>query len=80
MGYQGTVLPVLAAAFILAWVEKLLHKAIPEVLDNLLTPLLSVMITSFLTFTVVGGIMRTAGNLLTSGLLWLHDTLGVLAA
>lgn len=77
VGYQGTVLPVLAAAFILAWVEKLLHKAIPEVLDNLLTPLLSVMITSFLTFTVVGGIMRTAGNLLTSGLLWLHDTLGV---
>lgn len=46
-------------------------------LDNLLTPLLSVMITGFLTFTVVGGIMRTAGNLLTDGLLWLHDSLGV---
>ncbi len=77
VGYQGTVLPVLAAAFILAWLEKRLHKVIPEALDNLLTPLLSVMITSFVTFTVVGGIMRTAGDLLTSGLLWLHDTLGV---
>lgn len=77
VGYQGTVLPVLAASFILAFVEKKLHKHVPEVLDNLLTPLLSVMITGFLTFTVVGGIMRTAGNLLTDGLLWLHDSLGV---
>lgn len=76
VGYQGTVLPVLAASWILAFIEKKLHKYIPEVLDNLLTPLLSVMITGFLTFTIVGGIMRSAGDLLTNGLLWLHDTLG----
>lgn len=78
VGYQGTVLPVLAASFILVFVEKKLHKHVPEVLDNLLTPLLSVMVTGFLTFTVVGGIMRTAGNLLTDGLLWLHDSLGAI--
>lgn len=78
VGYQGTVLPVLAASFILAFVEKKLHKYIPEVLDNLLTPLLSVIVTGFLTFTVVGGIMRTAGDLLTGGLVWLHDSLGII--
>ena len=78
VGYQGTVLPVLAASFLLSWVEKKLHKYIPEVLDNLLTPLLSVIVTGFLTFTVVGGIMRTAGDLLTGGLVWLHDSLGVI--
>lgn len=77
VGYQGTVLPVLAASYILAFIEKKLHKYIPEILDNLLTPLLSVMITGFLTFTVVGGIMRTAGDWLTNGLVWLHDYLGV---
>ena len=77
-GYQGTVLPVLAAAAILAFVEKKLHKRVPEYLDNLLTPALSVLITAFLTFTVVGGVMRTAGDLLTNGVLWLHDTLGAI--
>lgn len=77
VGYQGTVLPVLAASFMLSWIEKRLHKVIPEALDNLLTPLLSVMLTAFLTFTVVGGIMRTAGDLLTGGLLWLYNTMGV---
>ena len=48
VGYQGTVLPVLAAAAILAFIEKKLHKVIPEYLDNLLTPALSVLVTAFL--------------------------------
>lgn len=77
VGYQGTVLPVLAAAAILAFIEKKLHKVVPEYLDNLLTPALSVLVTAFLTFTVVGGVMRTAGDWITNGVLWLHDTLGV---
>ena len=76
VGYQGTVLPVLAAAAILAFIEKKLHKVVPEYLDNLLTPALSVLVTAFLTFTVVGGVMRTAGDWITNGVLWLHDTLG----
>lgn len=50
---------------------------LPEYLDNLLTPALSVLVTAFLTFTVVGGVMRTAGDWITNGILWLHDTLGV---
>jgi len=78
VGYQGTVLPVLAASYILSFVEKKLHKHIPEILDNLLTPLLTVMITGFLVFTVVGGVMRTAGDLLTSSFVWMHDTLGII--
>ena len=76
IGYQGTVIPILASSFILAKIETKLHRIIPEALDNLLTPLLSVFITALLTFTFVGGIMRGAGNLLTSGILWLHNALG----
>lgn len=78
VGYQGTVLPVIAAAAILAFIEKKLHRVIPEALDNLLTPALSVLSTAFLTFTIVGGIMRTAGDLLTTAVIWLHDALGVI--
>lgn len=77
VGYQGTVLPVLASSFILAKCEHFFRKIVPEVLDNLLTPLLSVFVTGVLTFTVVGGVMRTVGNLLANGILWLHGSLGV---
>lgn len=78
VGYQGTVLPVLAASFILAKIETSLRKVVPSALDNLLTPLLSIFITGVLTFTLVGPLTRSAGNLLTDGIVWLYDTTGVI--
>lgn len=76
VGYQGTVLPVLAVSWILANIEKRLHKVTPTWLDNLTTPLLSIMISAFITFLFVGPIMRGAGNLLADGITWLYNTLG----
>ncbi|GAA3331152.1 hypothetical protein GCM10020331_086570 [Ectobacillus funiculus] len=76
VGYQGTVLPVLAASFILAKTETFLRRTVPSALDNLVTPLLSIFVTGLLTFTLVGPITRSAGNLLTDGIVWLYDTTG----
>jgi PTS system sucrose-specific IIC component len=76
IGYQGTVLPVLAASFILAKIETSLRKVVPSALDNLLTPLLTIFITGILTFTLVGPITRAAGNLLSDGMIWMYDTTG----
>ncbi|WCE31774.1 sucrose-specific PTS transporter subunit IIBC [Vibrio sp. SCSIO 43137] len=76
VGYQGSVLPVLVSAFILAQVENGLRKFIPSVLDNLLTPMLAIFITGFLTFTIVGPATRDIGFLLGDGLNWLYDSAG----
>ncbi|ELH4234436.1 sucrose-specific PTS transporter subunit IIBC [Vibrio fluvialis] len=76
VGYQGSVLPVLVSAFILAKVELGLRKVIPSVLDNLLTPMLAIFITGFLTFTLVGPITRDVGFMLGDGLNWLYDSAG----
>lgn len=76
IGYQGTVLPVLAVSYILAAIEKKLHKVTPTWLDNLTTPLISILVTSFLTFICVGPVLREAGNLLAAGITWLYNTLG----
>ncbi|WP_394238960.1 sucrose-specific PTS transporter subunit IIBC [Niallia oryzisoli] len=76
VGYQGTVLPVLAASYILAKTETYLRKVIPSALDNLLTPLISIFVTGILTFTLVGPLTRSAGNLLTDGIVWLYDATG----
>ena len=76
IGDQGTVLPVLAVSWILANIEKRLHKVTPSWLDNLTTPLLSILVTSFLTFICVGPVLREAGNLLAAGITWLYNTLG----
>jgi len=76
VGYQGSVLPVLVSAFILAKVENGLRQVIPSVLDNLLTPMLAIFITGFLTFTVVGPFTRDIGFWLGDGLNWLYDSAG----
>lgn len=76
VGYQGTVLPVLAVSYILATVEKRLHKVTPSWLDNLTTPLIAILFTAFLTFTIVGPIMRGAGDLLAQGITWMYTSLG----
>ena len=76
IGYQGTVLPVLAVSWILANIEKRLHRVTPSWLDNLTTPLISILVTSFLTFILVGPVMREAGNLLAAGITWLYNSLG----
>ena len=76
IGYQGTVLPVLAVSFILATIEKKLHKVTPTWLDNLTTPMLSIIVTSFLTFIFVGPVLRETGNLLAAGITWGYNTLG----
>ncbi len=80
VGYQGTVLPVLGVSWILATIEKKLRRVTPSWLDNLSTPLLSVVITGFITFIVVGPILREAGVYMADGLTWIYDTLGFVGA
>lgn len=75
-GYQGSVIPMLAVAWILAKIEKWLHKKMPEALDYTFTPLIAVLVTAILTFIIVGPVMRTVSDGITNGLLWLYNTTG----
>lgn len=76
VGYQGTVLPVIAASFVLAIIEKTCRKVVPAILDMIITPLISVLFTALITFVVIGPIMRFVGDSLTGLVLWLFYDLG----
>lgn len=75
-GYQGSVLPVLVVSYILANLEKFFHKRIPNAFDFTFTPMLTIIITGFLTFVIVGPVMRTVSDGMTDGLVWLYNTAG----
>ncbi|MGY3766867.1 sucrose-specific PTS transporter subunit IIBC [Vagococcus vulneris] len=77
-GYQGSVLPIVAVAWILANLEKFFHKRISKAFDFTFTPMLALIITGFLTFILVGPAMRAVSDGLTSGLVWLYDTTGAI--
>ena len=56
LGYQGHVIPVIIAVFIMCKLESWLHKHVPEVIDLFVTPITTVFVTCFLTFTIIGPI------------------------
>ena len=62
VGYQGHVIPVVIAVWLLAFIEKRLHKIVPEIIDLFVTPLVSVLVTGYLTLTIVGPVFATAEN------------------
>ncbi len=76
VGYQGTVLPIIVSAFVLAKVERKTRKIVPAMFDNIITPLVAVLVTAVLTFIVIGPIMRIVGDGLTEAVMWLFFSLG----
>lgn len=76
VGYQGTVIPTIVSAWVLATLEKTFRKFVPSYLDNLVTPMMSLFIAGILAFTVIGPLGREAGSAISAGLTWLYDSLG----
>ena len=71
VGYQGHVIPVIIAVWVLAQIEKRLHKIVPAMLDLFVTPLVSVFVTGYLTLSIIGPIFVTVENGLLDGIQWL---------
>lgn len=77
-GYQGTVLPIMLVAFILSHIEKFFHKVLKGIIDFIFTPTLTILITGFLTFLLVGPPMFQLGTWLGESINWLYTVAGPL--
>ncbi len=60
VGYQGSVLPALVLGIIASKTQKLLKKFVPDVIDLIVTPFLTLLISMILGLLVVGPLMHTA--------------------
>ena len=58
VGYQGSVLPALILGIVGSKIEKLLKKIVPDVLDLIITPFLTLLVSMLLGLLVVGPIMH----------------------
>ena len=66
-GYQGHVIPVIIAVWVMCQIEKRLHKIVPEMLDLFITPLVTVCATGYLTLTIFGPVFSTVENWVLAG-------------
>lgn len=71
IGYQGHVIPVIIAVWVMCLIEKKLHKIVPEMFDLFVTPLVSVFATGYLTYSVIGPVFVVIENGIISGIQWL---------
>ncbi len=74
VGYQGHVIPVILAIFCMSKIEKFLHKVVPEMIDLFVTPLVTVVVTALLTFTIIGPVFSLLENYVLIGAKWLAST------
>lgn len=66
VGYQGHVIPVIIAVWLMCQLERWLHKHVPEMIDLFVTPLCTVLLTAFLTLGLIGPVFSTAENYVLS--------------
>ncbi|WP_226581718.1 PTS system trehalose-specific EIIBC component [Halobacillus litoralis] len=74
IGYQGQVLPVLVASYILTKIELFLRNRIPDSVQLLFVGPIALLVTGFLTFIIIGPITFAIGNWITDGLVSVFDT------
>lgn len=67
VGYQGHVIPVIIAVFVMCFIEKRLHKIVPAMFDLFVTPLVSVFVTGYLTYSIIGPVFVTVENAIIGG-------------
>ena len=70
-GYQGHVIPVVIAIWLMSKVEKWLHKHVPEMIDLFVVPITTIFITSLATFIIIGPIFSLLENYVLTGAEWL---------
>lgn len=71
VGYQGHVIPVVIAVWIMSKIETWLHKKVPEMIDLFVTPLATVLATAFITLIVVGPIFSAAETYILNFASWI---------
>ena len=67
VAYQGHIIPIVIAVYIMSFIENKLHKIVPEMIDLFVTPLVTVFITGYLTLTLVGPVFVFLENSLLTG-------------
>ncbi|MEK4273779.1 PTS system trehalose-specific EIIBC component [Paenibacillus sp. FSL R7-0026] len=78
IGYQGQVLPVLVSAYLLAKMEIFLNKRVHDSIKLLVVAPVTLLITGFLAFTIIGPVTFAIANAITSGLIYVYDSYAAL--
>ena len=78
VAFQGGIIIALMMGFVTAKLDKFFNKKIPDMVKLFLSPISTVIVATFLLFTIIGPIGRELANIVTTSLLWSTENLGIL--
>ncbi|MBZ5749979.1 MULTISPECIES: PTS system trehalose-specific EIIBC component [Metabacillus] len=73
VGYQGQVLPVLLASYVLSKLEVFLRKHIPDAFQLLLVAPITLLLTGLVSFIAIGPITFAIGNVITDAVVGIFN-------
>ena len=77
VGFQGGIIVALMMGFIVANLDKYFTKKVPDILKLLLSPMLTVFVSTVLLFLIIGPFGRFLGDIITGSLVWTTQNLGI---
>lgn len=75
--FGGQIIVALIMGWLVAKLDNYFQKHLPGVIQFVLAPMLTILVSSFALFLIVGPIGVTLSNWITTALLWVANTLGV---
>lgn len=79
LGYQGSIVPVVVAVWAMSYIERGLRKVIPDVLDIILTPFLTLSVSGVLALGVIGPLSHLIGHEMSARVLAIVAHVGALS-
>ncbi|WP_436855643.1 PTS system trehalose-specific EIIBC component [Staphylococcus caeli] len=76
LNYQGQVLPILLASYVLAQIEKFLNKYVHDSIKMLVVGPVALLVTGFLAFIVIGPVALWLGTGITNGVTFVFEHAG----
>lgn len=77
VGFQGGIIIALMIGYVTAKLDQFFDKKIPDAVKLLISPMLTVLLSTLLLFTIIGPIGRTLSSWITTALLWTTENLGL---
>ena len=77
VGFQGGIIIALMIGYTVAWLDQYFNRKLPDIIKFVLSPMLTILLSSLLLFTVIGPFGRLLGSGITGGLLWMAEYLGI---
>lgn len=74
--YSSTVVPAILTVYFMSWVEKACKKVVPEMIDIIVTPFVSFILSALVGFTILAPLGGWIGTFVAEAVMWLYNAFG----